>query len=184
MSDARVLLDYERHERSLTYAREYMRRRRLDPSYKAHEKAYRKKYASEYYQRNKEAIKAKVRAHSEKPEVKARQKVYRVKYHQTVKAERKARRDAVRDELLSILGRACVRCGFDDKRALQFDHIHGGGGKDAIRHGGTLRMYRYYCARPDTARERLQTLCANCNWIKRAEQNEVAYQSTTSNGMV
>ena len=33
-------------------------------------------------------------------------------------------------------------------------------------------MYQSYIDNPDLARKRLQILCANCNWIKKAERNE------------
>lgn len=72
--------------------------------------------------------------------------------------------------LIAQMGGCCVRCGFSDERALQVDHIHGGGSQ-AIKNGlntGTARYYREVLANPD----KYQLLCANCNWIKRAENNE------------
>jgi len=65
------------------------------------------------------------------------------------------------------LGGKCVRCGFDhDYRALQIDHIAGGGSRRRLKHdpikdilAGNTKKY--------------QLLCANCNWIKRYEMNEV-----------
>lgn len=78
----------------------------------------------------------------------------------------------LKKDLMKVLEQdRCVRCGFTDIRALQFDHIHGDGFKD--KRGSTRRMLDYIL-HPDEAREKLQLLCANCNWIKRAENNEVA----------
>lgn len=77
-----------------------------------------------------------------------------------------------KDSLYEILGRRCVRCGFSDIRALQLDHINGGGIMDTKVLGGACNSLKYYTLRPDLAKERLQILCANCNWIKRDEQKE------------
>ncbi len=74
----------------------------------------------------------------------------------------------LRSKVLSILGGKCARCGFDDPRALQIDHIDGGGVKNIREvHMRTryLRIIRGFTAG-------LQVLCANCNWIKRAENGE------------
>ena len=41
-------------------------------------------------------------------------------------AQRKASR-ALRMEVLGLYGGVCARCGFSDERALQIDHVQGGG---------------------------------------------------------
>jgi len=85
-----------------------------------------------------------------------------------------------REQLFDLLGRKCVRCGFDkDIRALQFDHINGGGGKERQKYGGGF--CRYYAKRPILAITKLQILCANCNWIKRYEKKEFAKPRTVMN---
>jgi len=66
---------------------------------------------------------------------------------------------------------ACVKCGFDDIRALSIDHINGGGKK----HRREIRennMYVWLC--DHNYPEGFQTLCMNCQWIKRAERKEYA----------
>lgn len=72
---------------------------------------------------------------------------------------------------LALLGNKCVRCGFLDNRALQFDHIKGGGGK----HKKTVsrNFYSYIIESVLKNRGEFQILCANCNWIKRVENNEL-----------
>jgi hypothetical protein len=61
------------------------------------------------------------------------------------------------------LGGKCKRCGFSDKRALQFDHIEGIGSK---RPTG----WAYFKDIQEGARAgKIQLLCANCNQIKRHE---------------
>lgn len=54
---------------------------------------------------------------------------------------------------------------------LQFDHIHGDGKKDITnnRHGYVTSVLKSVMANED----KFQLLCANCNWIKRAENHEV-----------
>lgn len=75
-----------------------------------------------------------------------------------------------KEKLFEILGsHVCIKCGFADKRALQFDHKNGGGVKDQHIHD----IYNYYSSHPEEAKQKLQVLCANCNWIKRAENNEI-----------
>lgn len=82
---------------------------------------------------------------------------------------RRAYKQAERDKILTFLGNKCVRCGFTDKRALQVDHIHGGGVKH-IKAKSTSIRYREILA--DTKHTLFQLLCANCNWIKRTENGE------------
>ena len=67
----------------------------------------------------------------------------------------------------------CVRCGFPDMRALSIDHINGNGGKH-IRLVGNL--YKWLIA--EGFPSAFQTLCMNCQWIKRAENNENSKRET------
>ena len=76
----------------------------------------------------------------------------------------KERREAVLDKL----GRVCVRCGFSDIRALQVDHVDGGGVKHHIINRGSSFHKQVL---EDTSGA-YQILCANCNWIKRSENKE------------
>lgn len=69
-----------------------------------------------------------------------------------------------------MLGGRCVRCGIEDDRVLQIDHIHGGGTKHRASLGNANRqIYREVI---DGSRD-YQLLCANDNWIKRWEENEM-----------
>lgn len=74
----------------------------------------------------------------------------------------------IRNELMIILGGAyCKHCGFNIFEALQFDHINGGGTKERTLFASGRAMYRYYIKNPEIAKQKLQVLCANCNFIKR-----------------
>jgi len=73
-----------------------------------------------------------------------------------------------RKKALEILGMKCVRCGFSDIRALQIDHINGGG-KDERRTLFQYRIIKKLINDPSG----YQLLCANCNSIKMFENREM-----------
>lgn len=73
-----------------------------------------------------------------------------------------------RRRALMWLGGRCVKCGFNDLRAIQIDHVKGGGRQDR-KTGGMAAFYRRVIADTTGA---YQALCANCNWIKRYEKRE------------
>lgn len=84
-----------------------------------------------------------------------------------LKERRKGEWQKVRAKVLNKLGDKCVRCGFSDPRALQIDHINGGGRKEykEIKPWGVLqRVLKGF--------DGYQLLCANCNSIKRWENGE------------
>jgi hypothetical protein len=84
------------------------------------------------------------------------------------------RRLELRQQLYTILGADyCVKCGEDDRRCLQFDHIKGMGKQEYDKRFRYSMMFLiYYTMHPDEAREKLQVLCANCNWKKRDVNGE------------
>lgn len=77
-------------------------------------------------------------------------------------------RQKLRAEVLAYFGGRCQHCDFGDPRALQVDHVDGDGHIDrkTMSRGPTL-------AEIEASPQRFQLLCANCNWIKRAEQAEL-----------
>lgn len=81
----------------------------------------------------------------------------------------------LRSYCLQKLGGQCLRCGFSDARALQIDHVNGGGSKESrTTRLGTPRYYRKVFA---AVAGIYQLLCANCNWIKRHERGETPPRS-------
>jgi len=80
-----------------------------------------------------------------------------------------------RNKVFTALGNKCINCGFEDKRALQIDHINGGGIADRKRKGGHTYMFYKQILSESDFKENYQILCANCNWIKKVEKNEVAH---------
>lgn len=73
---------------------------------------------------------------------------------------------ALRQKVLDAYGRKCTRCGFSDERALTLDHILNNGAQErkAIGERGVyLRCLKI------EHRTEYQTLCMNCQFIKRVE---------------
>jgi predicted HNH restriction endonuclease len=97
------------------------------------------------------------REYSQRPAVRVRKLALRSK------ARRK-----IRLQVIQALGSKCKKCGFKDIRALQIDHINGGGHREALN----LTHAQLY--KKILAGEMIdyQCLCANCNWIKRDEEGE------------
>lgn len=80
-----------------------------------------------------------------------------------------------RKTLLTIFGNKCCKCSFDDSRALNIDHVNGGGTVERERIGGGY--YSYLLRKSDEELKRdYQLLCCNCNQIKKIENNEERFQ--------
>lgn len=75
-----------------------------------------------------------------------------------------------RIKVLQFLGGECCKCGFDDFRALQIDHVLGDRKKDCITSGKTY--HKRVMESFELGENRYQLLCANCNWIKKHERGE------------
>lgn len=89
----------------------------------------------------------------------------RLDYFREYKKEWRVKR---RLEVIEKLGGKCSGCGFSDHRALQIDHVNGGGNKEYRKLGQVASWNKML---KDT--EGLyQLLCANCNWIKRYNNKE------------
>ena len=71
----------------------------------------------------------------------------------------------------AALGGRCVVCGFSDSRALQIDHVDGGGSREN-KNKSRLSFLRMVLESALAVDGKYQLLCANCNWIKRCENNE------------
>lgn len=84
-------------------------------------------------------------------------------------ADTGARQARWRDLALDALGAKCGVCGYDDRRALLFDHVEGGGGKHRLARG-PMKFYRAIAE--GSCVEGVQVLCWNCNHIKRIERSE------------
>lgn len=120
---------------------------------------YQHEYHKKWYSRNKER-------HGEQNHTWYEENKHRIN------STRVQMRQKYRDMLFEALGGAiCVRCGFSDRRALQFDHKMGEGTRK--QHYEEMRdhhNYVRYARNPELARRVFQVLCANCNSIKRHER--------------
>lgn len=81
-------------------------------------------------------------------------------------SHQRTKKGDLRLEVVKALGGKCVRCGIEDLRVLQIDHIHGGGGRRG------LPPYPKILERMDEAKTLYQVLCANCNFLKAVENKE------------
>lgn len=137
------------------WQREYYERKKNDPHYRE----MNRKSHSDWVDRNPDKMKTS-------------RVTWYLKHRNEYNAGRIDTRQIYREMLFDILGGAkCVRCGFSDKRALQFDHKQGGG-NSKINNEERKDHHRYlkYIKAPELARKTFQVLCANCNSIKRHEK--------------
>lgn len=132
-----------------------------------------------YYQANSDKIKAYSReyyhAKKSEPGYKEKKKLQTranyVKNREKILIRSKERWFEQRQALLEQVGNAiCKHCGYTDVRALQIDHVNGGG-RAEVRNT-KFRSPQRYAAHIALTPENYQVLCANCNWIKRWENNE------------
>lgn len=147
------------------------------------------KYSKIYYEKNKE--RSKEYYLNNKTRISIYQKKYRDsdsgknthkkwmknnmwRYHDNIVENTKRYYNKARKGLIEILGNKCVNpeClvvgGCEDFRCLQIDHKDGDGYKDRLTNG----RLSYYLKHIDEAKQKLQILCANCNWIKKHDNKE------------
>jgi hypothetical protein len=81
----------------------------------------------------------------------------------------KSRYDELKQLVFQKLGWSCCRCGYHDVRALQIDHVNGGGNKEHKQVKNSLSFLKKVLTDDKGS---YQILCANCNWVKRHENKE------------
>jgi hypothetical protein len=130
-----------------------------------------------YYEKNKESINKKTHEYYFKNKDKRKDK--RIKYSKEYCIKNKDKMNLyarehqreIRIKVIEMMGGKCVKCGFEDIRALQIDHIDGGGYKER-KEASSKNFNRRVIKSLETGEIKFQLLCANCNWIKRHENNE------------
>lgn len=137
----------------------------------------RRAYLREYYCKNKDKYKKWSSEYLSKPEAKEKRRVRQTEWRKNNpdKSNAKARRHhrSIRLKVIEFLGGKCCRCGFNDWRALQIDHVDGGGTYEtSVKFRGALTTYYKHVIK--TGGAGYQLLCANCNWIKKYENGEDA----------
>jgi hypothetical protein len=122
------------------------------------------------YQRDKERGYTKKYALNNREECNRRSKEDYNRKKELKRANARALMAKLREAAIIKLGGVCKICKFQDIRALQIDHVNGGGGNERKKLG-PISMYKKVI-KDNT--EYYQLLCANCNWIKRFENKEGA----------
>ncbi len=108
------------------------------------------------------------------------QKIYRDGGYDQARQKRDRRRE-LRLSILDKLGGKCGGCGEYNHGVLQIDHKAGGGNRHigrgnatSVKHRGSINYYLELDSWPvEWLRNGFQLLCANHNWLKRFENNEV-----------
>ena len=79
----------------------------------------------------------------------------------------------LKQQVVDWFGGKCMMCGYDkDIRALQIDHINGDG--HIQRKNSPMGNYTFYRHILKIKGKGFQLLCANCNQIKKFENNETS----------
>jgi hypothetical protein len=105
------------------------------------------------------------------------------RYRELVRKSQRQKRMQIKKEIIQFLGSQCANPYnlnhgdfMFDIRCLQIDHIYGGGKikKRGIKTNRDLgsSYYRKILKEIKAGSKDYQLLCANCNWIKRYENNE------------
>ena len=122
-----------------------------------------------YYEAHKEDIlawgKLKYRDENIAPRV---PKIIRTEEEKKLRTHKSALkyRVKVKAEVLSHYGNnvlACVKCGYNNPKALSIDHINGGGNE----HRRSLKGNIYQWLKQTKFPEGYKTLCMNCQWEKK-----------------
>jgi hypothetical protein len=108
---------------------------------------------------------------SHREEILARCSLYRQTNRALLRERSKTERYKLKLEVLTQYGNgkaACVKCEFSDPRALSIDHVNGGGTAHRRKLGSHLYLWLKHNHYPNG----FQTLCLNCQFIKKMENKE------------
>jgi len=125
-----------------------------------------RKYNRKYRETHKEQIKKYQKYHKE-----YWRKYYR-EHREQIKERMEKYNKEIRMKVIELLGGKCIKCGFNDWRALQIDHVHGGGCKERKTIRDTHTYYYHVIKEVQSGNKDYQLLCANCNQIKKYEKKE------------
>jgi len=142
--------------------RKYCSKKCLNKGWKVQNPKKNKESGQKYREKNREKIKKRNREYLKKqwsdPDFRERRRLI------CLKSTRK-RTKALRSLIFEKYGLKCAECSYSDIRALQIDHINGGGNVEVRK----LKRPLYYEKVLQDKKGLYQILCANCNWIKRFE---------------
>ena len=135
-------------------------------AYKAENREGIKKAQHIWYEENKERCKARTKQYYEQNKDRA-------------KLWRRNRRHRIKIEALTYYGKgtlACVTCGENRLPCLTLDHINGGGRK---HREAWNNQSIYDIVKKEGLPHQYQTLCMNCQFIKKFEENETRWKAKT-----
>ena len=138
------------------------------------ELGYKKRTLKKWRDRNKKQYKQTLKKYMKTSQFKESQKKYQKQYIK--KGYQKLYLRKQRKAAIESLGGKCNRCGFSDERALQIDHINGDGAKERKERNFKGNFHKHVLESFLKQENKYQLLCANCNWIKRVENNEIKNQ--------
>lgn len=92
-----------------------------------------------------------------------RQREYQREWVKRRRDRRKAYRDKLRKEVLEFFGGKCVYCDCDETKALEINHVNGGGRKAATNRVGTAQYYLNILK--GRVEEELELTCRVCNSV-------------------
>ena len=162
-------------------------------SVRSRERAIKKRYDPEFYKMHRDEICAANRAWAQKNKAKrsARAKIYydenkemlklkkrefKCEHATLVRARARAatrryreRKLNIKKVLVQLLGGCCVRCGYSDARALDFDHA-----QPSTKSFNICLNLHQPLELLETEVKKCQLLCANCHRVKTLEDNDYA----------
>ena len=138
---------------------------------KEYQRRYRQK--PEYKERNKLAGRKWREENPEKSRASALKYYY--EHREEIRQQHRAENQRLKINILTYYGKgkcACVHCRESRPACLSIDHIEGGG----LRHFKTIGTGTrfYWWLKRNGYPEGYQTLCMNCQWVKREMNNECA----------
>jgi hypothetical protein len=139
------------------------RRRAINAAYRARNREAMREMNRRYQHENREVLaeRRRVAREQQTEEQRARKRERERVYAASLRIR-------LRQQIIERFSGKCARCGFADWRALQVDHVNGGGSDHRKRQSWKI----YYQAILEDTDGLYQLLCANCNQIKRYEAGE------------
>jgi len=167
-------LEARRASNRKSYAKHKEKRRVYKAKYNAENKHKISARSHKYYEEHKDDLNIKSNNYYATHKNEAHNQ--NVNYRKTHKTEIEKHQLDIKIEVLTHYGNgkcACVKCGFDNTKALSIDHINGHGNthrRNSNLSGG-LEMYRWL--KKNNFPEGYQTLCMNCQMIKKIDNKEI-----------
>ena len=135
-----------------------------------------KEYSEKYYQANKEQCIENARRWRRSEKGRAYTRRYCREHREQLRWTHRQFYERRKIDVLKHYGQgrcACVKCGESRLACLSIDHIDGGGCRQRQITGSGNQLYLWL--RKNDYPAGYQTLCMNCQYVKRYEENECGY---------